>query len=200
MLLVVTGRRQFTNCCSIIKKKKKKQTSEQKLLWSSLFLCSLRPDLRQIWKCRGKFKQLELASFALVLILCSLHVKTQVLYTLRLPLLPRTGGEASQWKPVKEEEQEEEVQVLPEKCRLASMKKTQKEEQEEGKEGLAMAGNQQVSPRSEESHTDPPPAATSQLKPCLPDKVTCVSFTLVFLVVAFPSCKSTLKEYHRWCS
>lgn len=64
----------FTNCYS---KTKKEKTLEQKLLWLSLFLCSLRPGLCRIQKCPREFESLELASFALVLILCSLHVKTQ---------------------------------------------------------------------------------------------------------------------------
>lgn len=98
--------------------KKKEKTLEQKLLRTSLFLCSLRPGLRWIHKCPGESEQLELASFALVLILCSLHVKTQkVSRALRFLLLSCTG-DGGQCKPAEEEEQEEEIQVLPENAPL----------------------------------------------------------------------------------
>lgn len=43
----------LTNCYS---KTKKEKTLEQKLLWLSLFLCSLRPGLRRIQKCPGEFE------------------------------------------------------------------------------------------------------------------------------------------------
>lgn len=57
--------------------------------------------------------QLELASFALVLVLCPLHVQTRVSRTLRLLIRLCTG----QREPAiddGEEEQEEETQLLPE--------------------------------------------------------------------------------------
>lgn len=114
----------------LLQQNKKKETPEQKLLWPYLFLCSLRPGFcAEFRSVPVKFEQLELASFALVLISWSLHVKTQVSYTLCLLLLSCTGI-ASQWAPAEEEEQEEEMQVLPEnvplKCRVYEKKKNRK--------------------------------------------------------------------------
>ncbi len=169
----------FTNC---YRKTKKEKTLEQKLLWLSLFLCSLRPGLRWIQKCPGEFEQLELASFALVLILCSLHVKTQVSYTLCLLLLLCTG-EASQWEIAEEGEQEEEIQVLPENVPLMYR------DCEKNLAGSARSRYQQVSLRSDEVHTKRRWSTTSCNKatqPCLPDNVICVS--------CIPSCENTVKE------
>lgn len=177
-----------TNCYNKIKKK---ETPEQKLLWPYLFLCSLRPGFcAEFRSVPVKFEQLELASFALVLISWSLHVKTQVSYTLCLLLLSCTGI-ASQWAPAEEEEQEEEMQVLPEnvplKCRVYEKKKTEK-----NLGGSARSHYQQVSLRSDEVHTKLRRSnriCNKATQPCLPDKV----------VSCIPPCENTIKYLQTLC-
>lgn len=87
--------------------------------------------LTQAWFCAEfrsvpvNYEQLELASFALVLVVFACE-DSSVLHTLCLLLLLCTG-KASQWEPAAEEEQEEEMQVLPENVPLkSSPKKTKK--------------------------------------------------------------------------
>ena len=121
---------------------------------------------------RGYSNSSSLPVFALVLILWSLHVKTQVSYTLCFAVAfcaqgAGRGGLGGQSQPMraslKKREQEEEIQVLPENVSL------QRRDNDEKPLGRSAGGSltSKVSLRSDEvqreAPADPPPAATRQL-------------------------------------
>lgn len=149
-----------------------------------------------------KFEQLELASFALVLILWSLHVKTQVSYTPCLLLLLCTGV-ASQWAPAEDEEQEEEMQVLPEnvplKCRVHEKNTHKKKNPLAGQSGLTTSKFLWGQTRCTQSYAGPTGSATRQLNRVYLIKSS-GSFTLPFLVVScIPPCENTIKYLQTFC-
>lgn len=168
-------------------KQKKEKTLEQKLLWPSLCLCSLRPGLRWIQKCSGEYEQLELASFALVLILCSLHVKNQVSYTLCL-LFAFVHGRSQPMRANWRRGTGRGIKVLPENVPL---KYRDYEKAFAGQPGPATSKFLWGQMRCTQSYADPPPAATRQLNHVY--LMSSASFKLLFLAVScIPSCENTI--------
>lgn len=112
------NREAVTNCYNKIKKRERLRNKNcfDRLCFSA----HSGLVLRRIRSVPVNFEQLEFASFALVLVVFACE-DSSVLHTLCLLLLLCTD-KASQWEPAAEEEQEEEMQVLPEnvplKCRV----------------------------------------------------------------------------------
>lgn len=148
---MVTSWRQCSLQTTTAKQKKKETTLEQKLLWPSLCLRSLRPGLRWIQKCPGEFKQL--ASFRscsyLVLFACE---DSSVVHTVLSCCFS-----ARRWEPAEDEEQEEEIQVLPENVPLGST----------GQPVLATSKFLWGQAWCTQSYADPPPCCNE--RPCWND-------------------------------
>lgn len=152
----------FTNCYSKTTTTKEK-TLEQKLLWPSLFLCSLRPGVRWIQKCPGNSNSSSLPVSLLFLscALCMWRLKCCTHYACCC---------CCAWaKPANESQLKKRNRKRKYRCFL-KMHRSSTEITKKNLGGSARSRYQQVSLRSDEVHkkkayVDPPPAATRQLNP-----------------------------------
>lgn len=74
-------------------------------------------------------------------------------------------GEASQWEPAEEEEQEEEIQVLPENAPFKYRDYEKKPWRVSQVSLPASFSEVRRSAQKKKAYVDPPPAATRQLNP-----------------------------------
>lgn len=179
----------FTNCYSKTKKRKKRLWNKNCFdrLCVSAHSGLVYAEFRSVPR---NSNSLSLPVFSLVLILCSLHVKTQVSYTLCFAVCFCARAKPANQSQLKKRNRKGKYRCFLKMCRSSTeITKKPWRVQPGPVTSKSLWGQSRCTP----SFADPPPAATRQLSHvCL---MSCASFTLLFLAVScIPSCENTVSS------